>query len=266
MSLEEALRAQEEQVDDLLKAANKYVGALKTWKKACQTGHVGNLQKAMTQSGEIAPALAAPAAEAASNWTFDVRDYLESGEWRRELQAAAGEKFSLRVLEEGETLVSSPVVIRAQPGRGALQIGKVNWPLLRPQVVAAELKRLRDRAQTANSQEFLDGLLAAATRLNKDASSRARPLRQIFSKFRDIYDLFSITPGWKKDNPPAAFGQAIYALHRSDIRVTRSGRKLEIEYPSGNIKERDVFSVISEDGRAIRYYGIHFSRIDDSGR
>ena len=240
MSLEEALRAQEEQVDDLLKAANKYVGALKTWKKACQTGHIGNLQKAMVQSREIAPALAAPAADAASNWTFDVRDYLESGDWRRELQAAAGEKFSLRVLEEGETLVSSPVVIRAQAGRGILQIGKASWPLLRPQVVAAELKRLRDRAQSANSQEFLDGLLAAAMRLNKDAVTGETP-PQIFSRFRDIYDLFSITPGWKKENPPAAFGQAIYALHRSDIRVTRSGRKLEIEYPSGKRKrERRV--------------------------
>jgi hypothetical protein len=257
VSLEEALRTQEEQVDDLLKAANKYVGALKTWKKACQTGHIGNLQKAMSQSREIAPALAAPAAEAASSWTFDVRDYLESGDWRQELQAAAGEKFSLRVLEEGETLVSSPVVIRAQAGRGILQIGKVNWPLLRPQVVAAELKRLRDRALSANSQEFLDSLLAASTRLNKDTPA-GDETPGIFSKFRDIYDLFSITPGWKKDNPPAAFGQAIYALHRSDIRITRSGRKLEIEYPSANVKERDVFSVISEDGRPIRYYGIHF--------
>ena len=54
MSLEEALRVQEEQVDNLLKAANKYVGTLKSWKKACQTGHIGNLQKAMAQAKETA--------------------------------------------------------------------------------------------------------------------------------------------------------------------------------------------------------------------
>ncbi len=250
MTLEEELRAQEAQVDDLLKAANRYVGTLKTWKKACQIGHVGNMQKAMTQAGELAPSLTAPTQAAAQNWTFDARTYLESEEWRRELQATASDKFGLRVLEEGETLVSSPVVIRASGARGVLQIGKVNWPALRPQIVAAELKRLRDRAQSANSQEFLDSLLSVAQRLDKGD--------QPFVRFRDVYDLFSLTPGWKKENPPAAFGQAIYAMHRSELRVTRSGRKFEIVYPAGNVKERDLFSVISEDGRPILYYGIRF--------
>ena len=250
MGLEEALREQEEQVDTLLKAANKYVGTLKAWKKACQMGHIGNLQKAKTQAKETVPTLVEPVGEAVQNWTFDIREYLESGEWRYELQETAAEKFGLRVLEEGETLVSSPVVIRAQTGRGTLQIGKVNWPTLRPAVVAAELKRLRERAQNANSQEFLEAMLAAATHFSKDASP--------FVRFIDVYNLFSITPGWKKDNPLAAFGQAIYALHRSEVRMSRSGRKFEIEYPSGNYKEKDVFSVIAEDGRAIRYYGIQF--------
>ena len=250
MTLEEELRAQETQVDDLLKAANRYMGTLKAWKKACQVGHIGNMQKAMTQASEMAPALTAPAQSAAQNWTFDTRGYLESEEWRAELQTTAAERFGLRILEEGETLVSSPVVIRASGARGVLQIGKVNWPAIRPQVVAAELKRLRDRAQSANSQEFLDSLLFAAQRLDENDHSYAR--------FRDVYELFSITPGWKKENPPAAFGQAIYALHRSELRMTRSGRKFELDYPSGNAKDRDVFSVISEDGRAIRYYGIRF--------
>lgn len=250
MTLEEELRAQEAQVDDLLKAANRYVGTLKTWKKACQIGHVGNMQKAMTQAGELAPALTAPTQAAAQNWTFDTQAYLAGDDWRRELQTVAGEKFGLRVLEDGDTLVSSPVVIRAYGGRGILQIGKVNWPAIRPQIVAQELKRLRDRAQAANSQEFLDSLLSAAQYIDKS--------EQPFAKFRDIYDLFSLTPGWKKENPPAAFGQAIYAMHRSDLRVTRSGRKFEFDYPSGNAKDRDIFSVIAEDGRPIKYYGIRF--------
>ena len=250
MSLEEELRVQEEQVDGLLKAANKYVGTLKTWKKACQTGHIGNLQKAMAQAKETVPTLTAPVGETAQNWTFDLRDYLESGEWRLELQDTAAEKFGLRVLEDNETLISSPVVIRAQAGRGILQIGKVNWPMLRPAVVAAELKRLRDRAQNANSQEFLEALFAATTHISQETSP--------FVRFINIYNLFSITPGWKKENPLGAFGQSIYALHRSETRMTRSGRKFEIEYPSGNYKEKDVLTVIAEDGRAIRYYGIQF--------
>lgn len=250
MNLESALQAHEEQVDALLKSANRYVGALKAWKKACQTGHIGNRQKAAAQAEELVSALPVATDETAATWDFDIRAYLESEAWRRELQETAAEKYSLRVLEEAENLISSPVVVRAQPGRGALQLGKVNWPTLRPRVVAAELKRLRERAGSANSQEFVESLFAVWERISQGAG--------VFVKFRDIYDLFCLTPGWKRENPPAAFGQAIYALHRSEITATRGGKTFEFIYPSGNYRERDVYEVIAEDGRPLRYYGIRF--------
>jgi len=250
VNLEDALQTQEEQVDDLLKSATKYLAALKGWKKACQIGHLGNRAKAAAQAVELAPALAAPATEAADAWQFDIRTYLESSDWRDELRAAM-EKQGLRALEEGDNLISSPLIVRAVPGRSALALGKTNWPALRPRVVAAELKRLRERAGSGNSQEFADSLFAVAQRLSPGENAP-------FAKFRDIYDLFSLTPGWKKDNPPAAFGQAIYALHRSGLQTTRAGRKFDFEYPSGNVKDRDLYVVIAEDGRSIRYYGVQF--------
>lgn len=249
-NLEDALQEQEQRVDALLKDAGKYAGALKAWKKACQTGHLSNRQKAATLASELAPALGAPTQETAAAWDFDARAYLEGDAWRRDVQMAAQERHGLRVLEEGDTLVSSPVVVRAQPGRGQLQIGKAGWPMLRPQIVAVELKRLRDRMASANSQEFVDSLFAASPRLLTEGDPVLR--------FRDVYDLFSLTPGWKKENPPAAFGQSIYALHRSDIRATRGGRSFEMVYPSGNVRDRDVFPVIAEDGKPVRYYGIRF--------
>lgn len=251
MSLEDALSEQEAVVDDLLKSAAKYAGALKSWKKACQTGHLPNRQKAAALAGEMAAPLAEAARTAGDGWQFDARTYLESdGEWRGELRAAM-EKLGLRVLDEGETLISSPLVIRAVPGRAALALGKTVWPNLRPRVAAAEIKRLRERAASGNSQEFADSLLAACRHLAPDTDAP-------FAPFRDIYSLYSLTPGWKKDNPEAAFGQAIYALHRSGLGATRAGRKFEFEYPSGNVKERDVFTVIAEDGRPIRYWGVQF--------
>ena len=68
-------------------------------------------------------------------------------------------QFGLRITEEGETLVSSPVIVRAQVGRGVLQIGRQSWPHTRPGAVAAELKRLRDRMSAANSSDFLESLV-----------------------------------------------------------------------------------------------------------
>jgi hypothetical protein len=248
--LEEALQGHEEKVDSLLKAAGKYLGALKGWKKACQQGHLGNLQKSAAQAVELGGALPEITSETRQDWDFDMRAYLEENFWRDELRETASDKFGLRTLEDGDLLISSPVNVRSMPSRNALMIGRASWPAIRPRIVAAELKRLRDRTVAANSQEFVESLFGACQYLAQKGDQ--------FAKFRDIYEIFCLTPGYKRENPPAAFGQQIYSLHRSDIRTTRSGRKFEIEYPSGNVKERDVFTVISEDGRPIRYYGIWF--------
>jgi hypothetical protein len=250
LALEEALQEHEEQVTALLKSANRYVGALKAWKKACQTGEIGNLQKAAGQAAEIGRSLPEATEQTQSAWQFDVRGYLEDGDWIREVQSIATEKYDLRTIEDDGTLISSPVTVRSLPGRGTLAIGKLNWQKLRPVLVAEELKRLRDRAASANSQEFAESLFGAWQYLSSNGTTTVR--------FRDIYTLFSLTPGYKKDNPPAAFAQQIYALHRSGVRTTRGGRKFEIEYPSGRIKESDVFQVTAEDGRLLRYYSIYF--------
>lgn len=250
VNLETALQEHEDQVDALLRSANKYVGVLKAWKKACRDGHIGNLQKAAAQAEELSAALPGTTTGTKSAWDFDIRAYLESDAWRSELQEIASDKFSLRTIAEDENLISSPITVRAMPARGALALGKVNWPTIRPRVVAAELRRLRDRTAGANSQEFVESLYNACIFL----SGKDHPA----AKFRDIYDLFCVTPGYKKENPPAAFGQQIYAMHRSDVRTTRGGRKLDIEYATGNYKEKDVFTVLSEDGRPIRYFNIVF--------
>lgn len=198
---------------------------------------MGNLNKLANQAAELSAALPASTGNAQSAWQFDVRAYLESDDWRSELQAAA-ERIGLKTLPDEDVLISSPVTVSALPARGLLALGKVNEPNLRPAHVADKLKKLREC------------LYNAAVRLSSKDDPHAR--------FRDIYDLFCLTPGYKKDTPPAAFAQQIYALHRSDVRATRAGRKMELETATGTFKERDVFSVLAEDGRSLRYYIIYF--------
>ena len=250
MTLEDALREHEERVDELIKSARKYASALKGWKKACREGHIANRQKQATLATDIAGTLTEPTTETAKSWTFDIRAYLESDQWREEIRAEAMERHDLRTSEDDRYLISSPVVVRPQPARSSVQIGKVNWPKIHPRVVASELKRLRDRTANANSQEFLESLYLACKRLS-------RP-ELMFVKFREVYDMFCVTPGYKKENPKAAFAQQIYALHKSGLRSTKAGARFDIEYPSGGAKEPDILSVIAEDGQTQRYYGISF--------
>ena len=248
--LEDALQEHEERVDALIKSAKTYETVLKGWKKACRMGHMANRQKQAALAAELAGTLADPTSDASNSWDFDVRSYLESALWREEIRTAALDRHELRIIEDGDQLISSPVVVRSQPARNSVQIGKVNWPAIRPRMVAAELKRLRDRTAAANSQDFLESLYLACKRLT-------RP-EVMFVKFRDVYDMFCVTPGYKKENPRAAFAQQIYALHRSGIRTTKAGIRFDFDSPSGHPKESDILTVISEDGQTIRYYGVTF--------
>jgi len=264
MRLEDALQQQEDAVDSLLREANKYIVTLKRWKKACQAGNINELLKSLKNAQNIAGEVPDLTERAASTWQFDLEEYLSGDAWQRELIDVAKEKYGLPILSEMNIVLSAPVSVKAQPGRARLLIGKAGWPNLRPSVVAKELHRLRERALESASQELLESLFTACKYLQAQGQSTGKKQQlsmnnnSLFAKFRSIYDLFCMTPGWKRENSPAVFSQAIYALHSSGIRTTRAGRPFEFEFPSGRPNERDIFAVVGEDGRPIRYYGIHF--------
>ncbi|MBX3169626.1 MAG: hypothetical protein KF760_19645 [Candidatus Eremiobacteraeota bacterium] len=248
-SLEEALQVHESRVDDLKAVCQRLTKAVSAWKKACVEGDVGARQRAQSKVEELLPLSLERAQEASSSWEFDSRAYLESGRWREDVQAAA-DSLGVKVIIDGETLVSSPVLVRSQPSGSRLKIGKNAWSKLHPRAVAAELKRLRDKKSVSGPQEFLECLYLAWQDLTKNGATVAT--------FQEIYERFAAAPGWKKENSPAQFGQDIYALARSEVRLTRSGKRFHLEHPSAKVKERDVFTVYREDGQPVRYYGIEF--------
>lgn len=248
-SLEEALQIHEARVADLLKVCTRLNAQVKAWKKACDEGHVVAIQKAQAQVAELLPILHEKSEEAAGSWSFDAREYLESGRWRQEL-AEAGERLGLKVLQEGEHVISFPVLVSGQPRSSQVRLGKKAWPKLRPRVLAGELKKLREKTSSSGSQEFVEHLYRAWVDLTRDGGTVAT--------FQALYDRFCQAPGWKKDNPREDFGLQILKLARSDVRMTKAGKRFHIEFPSGRFKEADIFVVYREDGQPARYYGIEF--------
>ena len=59
---------------------------------------------------------------------------------------------------------------------------------------------------------------------------------------------------WNASTPSVYIGGAARRKHLLDS----SGKPFEIVYPTGNAKESEVITVISEDGRPLRYHGIRF--------
>ena len=166
--LRATLREHEERVDVLIKLGKKYTSVLSNWKKACQTGHLGNRQKAAAAAEELSRQLHEPVAEAAAAWEFDPQEYLAGSEWRTELQALCMAEFGLRIFEEGELLVAPPILVRSQPGSSRLLLGKVGWPTLHPRVTATYLKRLNEKSASASVlQQFLNALHDAAKKVGR---------------------------------------------------------------------------------------------------
>jgi len=253
-SLEAALIEQEKTVEAVLKTAGGLVSALKSWKKAASEGNLAERQKQAVKSADLASSLAEPVKAAGDSWSFDVRTYLGSDQWQNEIQAAA-QQADHRLFLEGSDLISSPIVVTSDPARGVIRLGKQRWTKLRPSIVVNELKRLRERGEKDKRiLDFLDKLYEASKYLDNNP----RPDGAVKAKLRDIYELFCIAPGWKRENSESAFAQDLYALHRSEVRVSRGNKKYEFEFPSGQPKSRDIFDVIDETGRPLRYYMIHF--------
>ncbi len=252
--LEEALTEHEKRIDSALKQSAQLTSTLKAWKKATAEGKLADRQKLADRALELSNSVIDPVRLASDSWSFDARDYLASEAWRHEIMESA--KISgHRLFSEGEALISSPVMVRTDPTRQSLLIGKTRWGKLRPSLVVEELQKIRAKGEKQKAvQESMDALFAAAKFLDKHPGATG----SVKAKIRDIYDLFSLTPGWKKDNPESSFAQDLYAIHRSELRATRGGMRYEFEYPTGQPKPRDLFEVIDESGRPIRYYMIHF--------
>ncbi len=250
MGLEEALNSQEQSIIDTIKLSKKYTAALAKWKKACSEGRVVDMVKISSIASSLIKELTEATLNTEEQWQFDLGSYLDGEMWIDEVREYASDRNSLRTLVVNGELLSSPITVHSAPARGCLLLGKTSWFKLRPTLVAAELKRLRDKTENAKSQDFMESLQLAWKYLSKNDEE---------VKFKEIYDLFCLTPGYKKEVSPAVFGQQIYALHKSSMRLTKSGNRCIIELPTGNVKDKDLFPVTSEDGKVLRYYTVRFA-------
>ncbi len=250
MLFQDALKEQELQVSDLIKTAEKYLASLKSWKKACETGHLVNRQKAADSANSLVKELEIPTNEAAGSWNLNAQEYLESSAWIEELGAACS-KINLRVVIEDDHIVSPPVIVRAQPHQARLLLGKKPWSAVHPAVIAKELKRLNEISiNERECQQFLNSVYEACKRDSSDKND-------LRTKFIDVFKRWEMTPGYKVENSRASFGQQINALDESGVRTTKDGKVFHLDGPDGKAN-KDIFDVVSKDGLSKQYFIIWF--------
>ncbi|BCM94401.1 hypothetical protein IAD21_06308 [Abditibacteriota bacterium] len=257
MSLNEALEDYEKDVNLWLDAAKKQVAAIARLQKAVASGNVRDLEK-MRQSAQSATEVATTRAQGCEPFEFDVAGYLKDG-YLDELKAAAA-KADVRLYERDGVIFCYPALVRLEPELGAVRIDKKLEPNIRPQVLAAALKKAQSGEAKAQPARFIESLLDAYLLLRAKRKQEA----YIDLPLTEIYGVFTILPGLSKEYTLQDFTRDIYLLDVNGTVETKSGWRLSL--PASTVsRERGVkvLPFVTRDGHEKQYAAVRFTPAHD---
>lgn len=257
--LEDALARTDADAEATLRAANATIRALKRFRAAAHDGDLRELPRSLEAAAGALEALQRQFEEARAGWSFDEEAYLAGGEYTRELLEAA-RAAGVRVFEEGDRLFSYPHLVRLLPAERAVLIDKTRERRLRPSVLAAQLHDRQNRPVRFRPEAFLESLRAAY-----DTAVRARGAEPgAVVPLVEIYELLTLLPGQSREYTLPEFARDIYLLDGSGVTTTRESKSrpaAAVSFPasSGTRAAARTLTVITQEGREKKYYGISFT-------
>ena len=257
ISLEQALARLEGDVDVAVRAARTALASLKGVLASAHTGDLRELRKARETAEQAITTLQQQFANVREGWDFDEDAYLSGGAFLSELVETA-ERAGLKLYEQDGQLYSYPFLIRVLPGERAVTIDRVRERRLRPQTLVAHLKDLQNRPVRFKPEAFLEALYEAYTARAGKHDAELVPSASVI-RLASIYELLTMLPGHAKEYPRQEFARDIYLLDQSGVTTTRQGAKMSLSASSGTRSSASVLSVITQEGREKKYYGIAFS-------
>jgi hypothetical protein len=191
--------------------------------KAVAQGNLRDLEK-LRQAAQNTAQNVAEKAAACAPLEFDTAQYLSSGNgFLSELQETA-QNAGVRLSERDGVIFCYPVLLRPEPEIGAVRIDKKLEFNLRPDVLAALLRRAQAQEPKAKSAQFIETLFEAYDLLRAGQKSDDyidRPLA-------DIYKVLTLLPGAAKDYTLLDFTRDVYFLDTSGIAETKRGYRLSL--------------------------------------
>jgi hypothetical protein len=251
--LEQALARTEELADATLRRAGAVMRELKKAKTAAATGQVRELRRALAAAAEMAGQLEAATADAQASYAVDETAYLSSGDYAKELLAAAAGR-GLAMFEEDERLLCYPSLVRIVPGDAAVEIDRKRERRLRPSVLVDRLAAVQQRPPRFRAEPFLESLLAAYELVVGREGKRPDAVVRLDA----VWGVLTLLPGQAKDYTKPEFARDLYLLDQSGVVGTRSGRTLRWHASSGT-RGSGVLTTVARTGQQQRYWGVSFT-------
>ncbi len=255
MSLSNLLDSYGKDVSAWLEQAKKAVSSVQKLQKAVANGNVRDVEK-LRLAAQAAGDAAARRGEACPALEFDVAQYLTpEGEFITELTAAA-ERAGVRLSVRDGVIFCYPVLIHLEPELGAVRIDKQLVVNIRPEVLAAQLKKAQARDPKTRPDRFIETLFEAYELVRAKRGIDAYidlPLTQ-------IYTVLTLLPGLDKEYTLLDFTRDIYFLDLSGVTETKKGYQMSL--PASTVsRERSakILKFVTRDGYEKEFAAIKFS-------
>lgn len=254
MNFTQALDDYAPSVDSWLDSAKKQVGAIAKLQKAVAAGNVRDLEK-LRQSAQNAAQLCAQRAEDVAPLDFDVASHLRDG-YSDELRAAA-QRAGVRLYERDGVIFCYPALVRLEPDLGAVRIDKKLEAGIRPDVLAAQLKKAQSAEPQSRPDRFIETLCSAYFL----ALAKTRVENPIDLPLTKIYEILTLLPGAAREYTLLDFTRDLYFLDISGVVETKKGYRLS--WPASTVsRERGtkILPFVTRDGHEKQYAAVKFTR------
>jgi hypothetical protein len=256
-TLEARLAAAERQAEATLKLAGAATTQLRKARAAAQSGQLRDMRRAFSAAESVTAELTAGVAALRDSFDIDEQAYLSSGDFTKELLAAA-EVAGVAMFEEDDRLMCYPSLLRVLPADVSVEVDKVRERRIRPSVLVAQLAAAQGRAPRFKPEQFLDSLrgayelAVAGEGKNPDAVVR----------LVDVWSVLTLLPGQAREYSKQEFARDLYLLDQSGVTTTtRSARQLRWSASTGT-KGSGVLTTVARSGQQQRYWGISFTTAD----
>jgi hypothetical protein len=247
-TLEDVLATVERDAEAALRALTAALKEAKRLKAAAATGQLRDVQQAVEGVDGLAAAAASMASELRSSWRFDVSGYLETGEYTKELLAAAADA-GVRAVESDQRILCYPSIVQVSPADATVVIDKKKERRIRPSVLVGHLADLQARPPKFKPEAFLESLATAYGLV------AGRP--GAVAKLTSVYSVLTLLPGAGRDYTKPEFARDLYLLDQSGVTVTKDGRVMSLP-ASALTRSSGVLTTVTKSGRVKVYAGIAF--------
>ena len=249
--LEGALAAVEADADAAIRALAAAMKAARKVKSAAALGQIRELEQSLAAASELAQEASGAVRVMQEAWRFDVRGWVESGDFARELLAMA-KAAGVQAYQSDDRILCYPAIVQVLAD-ATITVDKQRERRVRPSVAVRHLAALQQRPPKFKPEAFIESLALAYDYVL--GAKRLRPGAP--AKLVDVHRVLTLLPGTARDYTRQEFARDMYLLDQSGVVEAKGGRRMSLP-ASALTRGSGVLTTVTRGGQSKIYAGLAF--------